>query len=93
VETAVTLRAGGSEEQIRLVDIGLGGAAIEHSRPLELHDVVELVLNVPSRWDALVLPAHVAWSKGLRSGVTFDHANDSDAYALFELLGAQVFDR
>jgi hypothetical protein len=75
-----------------MVNVGLGGACLHLESPLEKGAQIEVVLHAPNRWDPLVLPARVAWTKGTRAGVAFQPAHDGDAYDLFEMLGTQVFD-
>ena len=90
---AVVAKLAAGEARVRLIDIGLGGAGVQSGEVLELGARLDLVLQVPNRWDPLVLPARVAWSNGKRAGLAFEHRDDADVYALYELLGTQVFDK
>ena len=86
------VRTGRTERRARLINIGLGGACVLLDTPVTVGESIEVVLHAPNRWDPLVMPARVAWTKGARAGVAFHPARDGDAYDLFELLGTQVFD-
>ena len=94
--TRVTMSArldGGTAPPVRIIDVSMGGAGVRTGATLDVGARVELVLQVPNRWDPLVLPARVAWAKGDRAGLAFEHRDDADVYALFEMLGVQTFDR
>lgn len=91
-DAPVVLRIARVERRARLTDIGLGGAGVALESTLPVGTELEIVLHAPTRWDPLVLPAKVAWSKGGRAGLTFLPAHDRDAYDLFEMLGTAVFD-
>ncbi len=86
------VRSGRSERRARLVNVGLGGACLHLESPLDKGAQIEVVLHAPNRWDPLVMPARVAWTKGARAGVAFQPTRAGDAYDLFEMLGTQVFD-
>lgn len=86
------VRFGRNERRARLVNVGLGGACLHLESPLEKGAQIEVVLLAPNRWDPLVMPARVAWTKGARAGVAFQPARDGDVYDLFEMLGTQAFD-
>lgn len=91
-DAPVTVRIGRNERGARLIDIGLGGACVLIDTPVAIGDSIEVVLHAPNRWDPLVMPARVAWTKGARAGVAFQPMRDADAYDLFEMLGTQAFD-
>lgn len=91
-DAQVLVRMARSERRARLINIGLGGACVLLDTPVTVGEIIEVVLQVPNRWDPLVMPSRVAWTKGARAGVAFQPARDGDAYDLFEMLGTQVFD-
>ncbi len=83
--------------QVRIRDLGLGGAGVEIVDPstvLRPDTTVTLEITAPSLWDPLVLRGRVAWTRPARDaqppklGVRFDHAEHGGLYALFQLLGA-----
>jgi cobalamin biosynthesis Mg chelatase CobN len=81
------------ELRARLVDVGLGGAGVSTEPGVLVGgDRVEVVLHAPNRWDPLLMPGRVAWSVGSRAGIAFEARDERDVYALFELLGTQVFE-
>jgi hypothetical protein len=89
---AMAVRVVGSRALLRLVDLGIGGAGVEGQLVLEPGARIDLVLSLPTRWDPLVVPARVAWAHAGRAGLAFEHRDDAEAYALFELLSAQAFE-
>jgi hypothetical protein len=91
-DAPVLVRLGRDERRARLINIGLGGACVLIDTPVSVNDNIEVVLHAPNRWDPLVMPARVAWTKGARVGVAFQPTRDADAYDLFEMLGTQAFD-
>lgn len=91
-DAQVHVRIGRDERRARLLNIGLGGACIVIDTPVSVGDTIEVILHPPNRWDPLVMPSRVAWTKGARAGVAFQPTRDGDAYDLFEMLGTQVFD-
>lgn len=91
-DAPVLLRLGQSERRAKLVNVGIGGACLHLDAPLTLGALIDVVLHAPNRWDPLVMPARVAWTKGARAGVAFQPTRDGDVYDLFEMLGTQVFD-
>jgi hypothetical protein len=84
---------------VRVVDLGLGGACLEVSDSLPAGTSVELVIDTPHLWDPLTLSGAVAWSRVLADpegggailGVRFDHATGSSVRTLSELLEAEAF--
>ena len=90
--TTIGVRSDRGEQRLRLRDVGLGGAGLEGGE-LEIGAQVEVVFTAPNRWDPLVIRGRVAWARGARSGVAFDGTAERELYALFEMLGTQVFDR
>jgi hypothetical protein len=100
IELPVVIRARTKawEEAAQMLDLGLGGACLELAEHLEPSAGVTLEVRTPTLWDPLVLHGEVAWARRdeptgkTRVGVRFQHRDPSSLYALFEFLGAQVFD-
>jgi hypothetical protein len=94
---AVTLRAAvahpvaGWQREVRVVDVGLGGAGLDVVTLPEIGegDRVSLSFTTPALWDPLTLSARVIWVKDGRAGVAFEHKSPSSAHALFELIASQ----
>lgn len=93
------------EEQACIKNLGLGGAYVEldpgaESEPtlLRLDAAVVLEVTAPSLWDPLILRGRIAWlrrgsgDKPARFGVRFEHQEEGTLFALFQLLGTQVFE-
>lgn len=90
------------EEDARIKNLGLGGACIElvPSSPSEGHvlrvdALILLEVIAPSLWDPLVLRARVAWvrrSMPARIGVRFEHQEQGNLFALFQLIGTQGYE-
>ena len=84
---------------VRVVDLGLGGACVEVPDSLPAGTAVELVIDTPHLWDPLTLNGAVAWSRtladpeggGAMLGVRFDHATGNSVRTLTELLEAEAF--
>ena len=81
---------------VRVVDLGLGGACVEMSNSIPIGTAVELVIDTPHLWDPLTLRGAVAWELtleegGARLGVRFDHATGGSVRALTEFLEAEAF--
>ncbi|HYP75257.1 MAG TPA: PilZ domain-containing protein [Polyangiaceae bacterium] len=84
---------------VRIVDLGLGGACVEASDSPAAGTPVELVIDTPHLWDPLTLSGAVVWSRRLADpqgggaliGVCFSHATGSSARTLTELLEAEAF--
>src|SRR4051812_3779520 len=84
---------------VRIVDLGLGGACVEASDSAATGTHVELVIDTPHLWDPLTLSGAVVWSRSLPDpegsgamiGVRFDHSSGSVVRTLAELLEAQAF--
>jgi hypothetical protein len=81
---------------VRVVDLGLGGACLETAEPVAAGTVVELVIDAPHLWDPLTLSGSVAWERvlehgGARLGVCFDHQTGASVRSLTELLEAAAF--
>lgn len=93
------------EYEARIKNLGLGGAYVELSdgaeaeqTMLRLDASVVLEVTAPSLWDPLILRGRVAWlrrssgDKPARFGVRFEHQEEGTLFALFQLLGTQVFE-
>jgi Tfp pilus assembly protein PilZ len=84
---------------VRVLDLGLGGARVEASDAIEAGTVIELVIEAPHLWDPLTLSGSVAWAhtvaegEGGRAqiGVRFDHESGGSVRLLTELLEAEAF--
>jgi hypothetical protein len=97
-------RDGGFSHDARVRDIGLGGACVEIADPytgaagVEREAVVTLEVMAPTLWDPLVLTGRIAWvrrgaqARPTRTGVRFEHRDPAALYALFQLLGAHIYD-
>ena len=85
--------------EVRVVNLGLGGACVEASEPVAQGTEVELVLDTPHLWDPLTLAGVVAWAQGPLDqdgsgalvGVRFEHTAGSTVRTLSELLEAEAF--
>ena len=81
---------------VRVLDLGLGGACVEMSNSVPPGTAVELVIDTPHLWDPLTLSGAVAWELtleegGARLGVRFEHGTGGSVRALTELLEAEAF--
>jgi hypothetical protein len=97
-------RDGGFSHDARVRDIGLGGACVELTDAhagiagVEREGVVTLEVMAPTLWDPLVLTGRIAWvrrgvqGRPTRAGVRFEHRDPGALYALFQLLGAHMYD-
>ena len=85
--------------EVRVLDLGLGGARVEASEPIVAGTPIELVIETPHLWDPLTLTGAVAWARplaegdggGAQIGVRFDHASGGSVRTLTELLEAEAF--
>ena len=84
---------------VRVVDLGLGGACVEAAHAVARGTEVELVLDTPHLWDPLTLNGVVAWTRSLPDpegvgalvGLCFAHSTGSTVRTLTELLEAEAF--
>ena len=84
---------------VRVVDLGLGGACVEASESAAAGTSVELVIDTPHLWDPLTLSGEVVWSRhvpdpeggGAMIGVKFEHATGGVVRTLTALLEAEAF--
>jgi hypothetical protein len=84
---------------VRVVDLGLGGARVEAPEAIEAGTAVELVIEAPHLWDPLTLSGAVAWARtlsdseggGVHMGVRFKHERGGSVRTLTELLEAEAF--
>ena len=84
---------------VRIVDLGLGGACVEASDSAATGTSVELVIDTPHLWDPLTLSGAVVWSRRLPDpeggcvmiGVRFEHDTGGIVRTLTELLEAEAF--
>jgi PilZ domain len=94
-----TDRGAAWSRDVRVVDLGLGGACIEASDSVARGTQVELVLDTPHLWDPLTLSGVVAWTRDLPDpegggallGMRFEHTTGSTVRTLAELLEAEAF--
>ena len=100
ISLAGALRAAASDmnwhRDMRVIDLGLGGARVETSDSVPAGTRVELVLDTPHLWDPLTLSGAVAWERSLEAGgaelgVRFEHATGGSVRTLSELLEAEAF--
>ncbi len=103
VSLAGALRGGEPDaawnRDVRVVDLGLGGACVEISDSVPSGTEIELVLDTPHLWDPLTLNGTVAWTRSLPDpegggallGVRFEHASGTSVRTLTELLEAEAF--
>jgi PilZ domain len=104
VDLDATLRGrdGGFFHDARVRDLGLGGACVElaelHVMGVEREVAVTLEVMAPTLWDPLMLGGRIAWvrrgaqGRPTRTGVRFEHREPSALFALFQLLGAHMYD-
>jgi hypothetical protein len=106
VDLDATLRGrdGGFSHDARVRDLGLGGACIEIADSnsgivgVDRERVVTLEVMAPTLWDPLLLGGRIAWvrrgttGRPTRAGVRFEHREPGALYALFQLLGAHLYD-
>ncbi len=90
--TPASLRLDGEQAVVELTDLGMGGAGVACELELVEGETVELVLQAPNRWEPLVLPGRVAWARPPRAGIAFELNEEPLVWALFELLGTEVFE-
>jgi hypothetical protein len=101
-------RDAGFTHAARVRDLGLGGACLEIGDPaqpegrpaagVEREAAVTIEVMAPTLWDPLTLRGRVAWvrrgvaGRPTRAGIRFEHRDPSSLYALFQLLGAALYD-
>jgi len=84
---------------VRVVDLGLGGARVEAPEAIEAGTPIELVIETPHLWDPLTLGGAVVWARpiaaseggGAQIGVRFEHESGASVRTLTELLEAEAF--
>jgi len=84
---------------VRILDLGLGGARVEAPDAIAAGTSIELVIETPHLWDPLTLNGEVAWARpvtaeeggGAQIGVRFAHASGGSVRTLTELLEAEAF--
>ena len=101
-------RDGAFSHAARVRDLGLGGACVElgdmgggdarAALGVEREASITLEVMAPTLWDPLLLGGRIAWvrrgagGRATRAGVRFEHREPSSLFALFQLLGAHVYD-
>jgi Tfp pilus assembly protein PilZ len=89
----ISVRESGIALDARLVDLGLEGALVEVTVPVEAGDPVLLTVDLPGLWDPLVLEAVVAWTlpaspeRAARAGIQFSAPNGHSLLLIAELVG------
>jgi hypothetical protein len=89
----ISVRESGIALDARLVDLGLEGALVEVTVPVEAGDPVLLTVDLPGLWDPLVLEAVVAWTspgspeRRARAGVRFSAPSGHSLLLIAELVG------
>jgi hypothetical protein len=81
--------ARGQSRETMLIDLSLSGAGLESTELLAVGERVTLSFASPSRWDPVVVPAVVAWSRPgtfARIGLSFVYSSSATVYALFETM-------
>ncbi|HEX6277034.1 MAG TPA: PilZ domain-containing protein [Polyangiaceae bacterium] len=92
----ISAREGGIALDTRLIDLSLEGACLELPAPVEVGDAVSLTLDLPGRWDPLVLDAVVAWTApedeehDARAGVRFSTPNGQSLLLIADLVGREA---
>lgn len=93
------------EADVRVVNLGLGGACVELPERMSAGrmsaaagDTVRLAFITADRWDPLVVPARVAWwiaprpAEPGRAGLAFEYDSPEAALGVFQLIGGETFD-
>jgi hypothetical protein len=89
----ISARGSGITLDARLVDVGLEGALVEVTVPVEAGDPVLLTVDLPGLWDPLILEAVVAWTEPADSerralaGLRFSAPSGHSLLLLAELVG------
>jgi Tfp pilus assembly protein PilZ len=89
----ISARESGLTLDATLVDLGLEGACVEHTMPVEIGDPVRLTVDLPGLWDPLILEAVVAWTAPAspegraRAGVRFSAPSGQSLLLIAELVG------
>ena len=86
-----------SDQEARILDLGLEGARIELPKLVFPEVPIALLITAPSLWDPLVLRGRIVWSRQAAgrlalAGLQFQHPQAAPLMALVELLGACVYD-
>lgn len=81
--------------QGRIVNLGLGGAAVETVEYVHVGARIELEMQPPNLWDPLVLHATVSWVRetadGFLIGLAFEHESSRATGSLLGLLTAEAY--
>ena len=83
--------ARGVVRECMLLDLSLAGARLEAVDVLPLGERVSLSFSSPSRWDPIVVPVRIAWSRPgslAHLGLTFEFSSSTTVFALFETIAA-----
>jgi len=77
---------------------GLLGGEARAAIGVEREVSITLEVMAPTLWDPLLLGGRIAWvrrgsiGRPTRAGVRFEHREPASLFALFQLLGAHVYD-
>jgi Tfp pilus assembly protein PilZ len=88
----------GWHREAEVADLGLGGACVLLMETLVVGDDVTLSLVAPTLWDPLAMPGRIAWVGPAtriepgRAGVAFQPREAPAVLALYELIGALVYE-
>jgi hypothetical protein len=99
---SLALAVGGhATREVRVRDLGLGGAGVEVDASADAVDaalavdaLVTLSVRAPALWDPLSLPARIAWmrpaepGRARRGGLCFEELDPGKLLALFRVLTA-----
>jgi|HubBroStandDraft_6_1064221.scaffolds.fasta_scaffold764703_2 hypothetical protein len=92
------LGLGGACIEIAEAPALLGAEARPTALGVEREASVMLEVMAPTLWDPLTLGGRIAWvrrgvaGRPVRAGVRFEHREPASLYALFQLLGAHIYD-
>jgi hypothetical protein len=79
----------------RIVNLGLGGAAVETRAYMPIGMRVELELETPTLWDPLRIAARVTWlretANGFVVGLCFQHESSRATGSLLGLLTTEAY--
>ena len=95
LDGAVSADEGWSQD-VRVIDLGLGGARLSLVQAIPRGTALELAITAPQLWDALVIHAEVVWvaiqdDAHARIGVKFKHSSGAILRALTELLDTTAY--
>jgi hypothetical protein len=92
----ISARGSGITLDTRLIDLSLEGACLELTAPVAIGDPVSITLDLPGRWDPLILDAVVQWTApedgdhDARAGVHFSAPNGPSLLLIADLIGREA---